>query len=337
MDTPVAPAVPQVQQQSGQQAQTHHSHAQPRTPQGQFSGQQPGQPTVPGQQPGETAAQAEARIRVKYKANGQDFEEELDQATLALRLSRERAAYSKFEEAAKLRKEADAREAALRQSLANPNHFRKVLFKEALQAGMSQADAREYAHDFMARALAGHLDEAEMDPRDRELLELRQREEERVRQQQEQEKAARAEQFKAGVRAKYETWKQDIISAAKAAGEAGLPVDEEMIRAMGKYRTQAMRHGVDCTTAELVNVAMQHADTYVGARLKNAPYEVLAKRYPDIVRTIRLGLRAQAQAARNPAARPATPTGQPARAGEPPRKAFSSSDFRSFEKLARGE
>lgn len=337
MDTPVAPAAPQAQQQPGQQAPQHHSHAQPRE-QGRFNGPpQAGQPTVPGQQPGETAAQAEARIRVKYKANGQDFEEELDQATLALRLSRERAAYSKFEEAAKLRKEADAREAALRQSLANPNQFRKVLFQEALRAGLSKQDAAEYAHDFMARALAGHLDEAEMDPRDRELLELRQREEERVRQQQEQEKAARAEQFKAGVRAKYETFVNDISAAVKAMGEAGIPVDEEMIRAVGKHRTQAMRHGVECTTAELVNVAMQHADTYVGARLRNAPYEVLAKRYPDIVRTIRLGLRAQAQAARNPAARPVTPTGQPARAGEPPRKAFSSSDFRSFEKLARGE
>lgn len=336
MDTPVAPAAPQTQQQPTQQAPQHHSHVQPRE-QGRFNGPpQAGQPTVPGQKPGETAAQAEARIRVKYKANGQDFEEELDQSTLALRLSRERAAYSKFEEAANLRKEAAAREEALRQSLANPNQFRQVLYKEAIKAGYSQADAREYAHDFMARALAGHLDEAEMDPRDRELLEYRQREEQRQREQQEQEQAAKAEQFKASVRAKYETWKQDIVEAAKAAGEAGLPVDEEMIRAMGKYRTQAMRHGVECTTAELVNVAMQHVDGYVGSRLKSAPYEVLAKRYPDLVKTIRLGLREQARAARNPPPR-AIPTGQPARAGEPPKKAFSSSDFRSFEKLARGE
>lgn len=337
MDTPVAPAAPQVQQQPGDVSASHHSHAQPRTPQGQFSGQQPGQPSVPGQKPGETAAQAEARLRFKYKADGQEIEEELTQAEIAQRLARDRASYQRFEEGIKARKEAEARAQALRQSLSNPNQFRQILYREAIQAGYSEADAREYAHDFMARALAGHLDEAEMDPRDRELLELRQREEERVRQQQEQEKAARAEQFKAGVRAKYETWKRDIISAAKAAGEAGLPVDEEMIRAMGKYRTQAMRHGVDCTTAELVNVAMQHADTYVGARLKNVPYEVLAKRYPDIVKTIRLGLREQARAFRNPGARPATPTGQPARAGEPPKKAFSSSDFRSFEKLARGE
>lgn len=336
MDTPVAPAAPQVQQPA-QPQQTHHSHAQPRE-QGRFNGPpQAGQPTVPGQQPGETAAQAEARIRVKYKANGQDFEEELDQATLALRLSRERAAYSKFEEAAKLRKEADARDAALRQSLSNPNQFRQVLYQEAIRAGYSKQDAAEYAHDFMARALAGHLDEAEMDPRDRELLEYKQREQEQERQRQEQEQAARAEAFKASVRAKYETWKQDIITAAKAAGEAGLPVDEEMIRVMGKHRTQSMRHGVECTTAELVDVAMKHADTYVMSRLKSAPYEVLAKRYPDIVKTIRLGLRAQAQAARNPPARVATP-GQPQpRPAEPPKKAFSSSDFRSFQRLANGE
>jgi hypothetical protein len=335
MDTPVAPAAPQVQQQPAQ-AQTHHSHAQPRE-QGRFNGPpQAGQPTVPGQQPGETAAQAEARIRVKYKANGQDFEEELDHNTLALRLSRERAAYSKFEEAAKLRKEADERQAALRQSLSNPNQFRQVLFQEALRAGLSKQDAAEYAHDFMARALASHLDEAEMDPRDRELLEYRQREQERQRQEEEQQKAAKTEAFKANVRAKYETWKQDIITAAKAAGEAGLPVDEEMIRVMGKHRTQSMRHGVECTTAELVDVAMKHADTYVGARLKNAPYEVLAKRYPDIVKTIRLGLRAQAQAARNPPARVIS-TNQQQRPPEQKKAAYSGSDFRSFQKLSRGE
>jgi hypothetical protein len=334
MDTPVAPAAPQVQQQPAQ-PQTHHSHAQPRE-QGRFNGPpQAGQPTVPGQQPGETKAEAEARVRVKYKANGQDFEEELDHNALALRLSREKAAYSKFEEAAKLRKEADERQAALRQSLSNPNQFRKVLYDEAIRAGYSKQDAAEYAHDFMARALAGHLDEAEMDPRDRELLEYKQREQERQRQEQEAEKAKKAEAFKANVRAKYETFVSEVSEAAKAAGEAGLPVDEETIRAMGKYRIQAMRHGLECTTAELVNVASQHLDGYVGARLKNAPYEVLAKRYPDLVKTIRLGLREQARAARNPPAR-VVPTSQQ-RPPEQKKPAYSGSDFRSFQKLARSE
>jgi chemotaxis protein histidine kinase CheA len=304
---------------------------------GRFAGPpQPGQPTVPGQQPGETQAQAEARLRFKYKADGQEVEEELTQAEIAQRLARDRASYRRFEESAKRDKDVAAREQAFRQSLANPNQFRQVLFQEALRAGYSKADAAEYAHDFMARALAGHLDEAEMDPRDRELLEYKQREQERQRQEEEQQKTAKAEAFKAGVRAKYETWKQDIITAAKAAGEAGLPVDEEMIRVMGKHRTQSMRHGVECTTAELVDVAMKHADTYVMSRLKSAPYEVLAKRYPDIVKTIRLGLRDQARAARNPPPR-AQNGGQP-RVPEPPKKpSYSGSDFRSFQRLANGE
>jgi transcriptional regulator with XRE-family HTH domain len=335
MDTPVAPAAPQTQPVQAQQ--THHSHAQPRDV-GRFAGPpQAGQPAVPGQQPGETAAQAAARIRIAYKADGKDYEEELTQAEIAQRLGRDRASYERFEKASQAQKDAAAREQALRQSLSNPTQFRQVLYQEALRGGYSKAEAAEYAHDFMARALAGHLDEAEMDPRDRELMEYRQREEERQRQEQEQEKTAKAEAFKAGVRVKYEAWKNDIIEAAKAAGESGLPVDEETIRAMGKYRLQSMRHGLECSTAELVEVASKHVDGYVGARLKNAPYATLAARYPDLVKTIRLGLRDQARAARNPPPRTA-PAGQQQRPPEPPKKpGYSASDFRSFQRLVNGE
>jgi transcriptional regulator with XRE-family HTH domain len=328
MDTPVAPAAPQTQP-----AQTHHSHAQPRDV-GRFAGPpQAGQPAVPGQQPGETAAQAAARIRIAYKADGKDYEEELTQAEIAQRLGRDRASYERFEKASQAQKDAAAREQALRQSLSNPTHFRQVLYQEAIRAGQSKAEAAEYAHDFMARALAGHLDEAEMDPRDRELMEYRQREEERQRQEEEHQKSQKAETFKASVRVKYEAWKNDIIEAAKAAGESGLPVDEETIRAMGKYRLQSMRHGLECSTAELVEVASKHVDGYVGARLKNAPYATLAARYPDLVKTIRLGLRDQARAARNPPPRTA-PSGQQVRTPEPPKKpGYSASDFRSFQRL----
>lgn len=335
MDTPVAPAAPQTQQPA--QAQQHHSHAQPREV-GRFAGPpQAVQPAVPGQQPGETAAQAAARIRIAYKADGKDYEEELTQAEIAQRLGRDRASYERFEKASQAQKDAAAREQALRQSLSNPAHFRQVLFQEALCAGHSKADAAEYAHDFMARALAGHLDEAEMDPRDRELMEYRQREEERQRQEQEQQKTLKAEAFKAGVRVKYEGFVSDIGAAVQAMGEAGLPVDEETIRAVGKHRIQSMRHGLECSTAELVEVASKHVDGYVGARLKNAPFATLAARYPDLVKTIRLGLRDQARAARNPPPR-ATPAGQQQRAPEPPKKpGYSGSDFRSFERLAKGE
>lgn len=336
MDTPVAPATPQTQQPA--QAQQHHSQTQPRDV-GRFAGPpQTGQPAVPGQQPGETPAQAAARIRIAYKADGKDYDEELTHAEIAQRLGRDRASYERFEKASQAQKDAAAREDALRQSLSNPSHFRQVLFREALRAGHSKEAAAEYAHDFMARALAEQLDESEMDPRDRELMEYRQREEERQRQEQEQQKTAKTEAFKATVRAKYETWKGDILAAAKAAGEAGLPVDEETIRAMGKYRIQSMRHGLDCSTAELVEVASKHVDGYVGARLKNASYATLAARYPDVVKTIRLGLRDQARAARNPPPRAAPPGAPQVRAPAPPSKpSYSGSDFRSFERMAKGE
>lgn len=331
MDTPVAPAAPQTPAQAPQ----HHSHAQPRDV-GRFAGPpQPGQ-TVPGQQPGETAAQAEARLRIAYKADGKEYDEELTHTEIAQRLARDRASYERFEKASQAQKDALSREQALRQSLSNPNQFRQVLFQEAIRAGYSKADADEYAHDFMARALAGHLDEAEMDPRDRELLEHRQREADRQRQEEEHQRAQKTEAWKAGVRVKYDAWVKDIVAASEAMKEAGLPVDEETVRVMGKYRTQAMRHGLDCTTAELVEVASKHVDTYLTSRLKGASFATLAARYPDFVKTVRLGLREQARAARNPPQRNAGTNGTP-RAPATPQKGYSGSDFRSFERMAKGE
>lgn len=336
MDTPVAPAVTQTQAPGAQQQPAHHSHAQPRDV-GRFAGPpQPGQQVL-GQQPGETPAQAEARLRFKYQADGQDFEEELTPSEITRRLARDRASYDRFEKASQAQKDAVAREQALRQSLSDPNRFRQVLFQEAIRAGYSKADAQEYAHDFMARSLAGHLDEAEMDPRDRELLEYRQREEDRQRQEKEQQRAQKTEEWKAGVRVKYDAWVGDIMAAAKAAGEAGLPVDEETIRVMGKHRTQSMRHGLECSTAELVEVASKHVDSYVNSRLKNATFATLAARYPDIMKTIRLGLREQARAARNPPQRTPSTNGTQRAVPATPQKSYSGSDFRSFERMAKGE
>lgn len=336
MDTPVTPAAPQTQQPAQAQP-SHHSHAQPREV-GRFAGPpQPGQ-QVPGQQPGETAAQAEARLRIAYRADGKEYDEELTHTEIAQRLARDRASYERFEKASQAQKDAVAREQALRQSLSNPNQFRQILFQEALRAGYSKADAAEYAHDFMARALAGHLDEAEMDPRDRELLEHRQREADRQRQEEEQQRSQKAEAWKEGVRAKYQSWVGELSAAAKAAGEAGLPVDEETIRVMGKYRLQAMRHGLDCTTAELVEAASKHFDSHIGARTKGIPFATLMARYPDLVKTVRLGLREQARNARNPPPRTATPgTAQRAAPPAPAKPSYSGSDFRSFERLAKGD
>src|SRR5690606_2479354 len=55
--------------------------------------------------PGETAAERAIRLKLKFKVDGQEIEEELDEHEIRMRLQKAKGAEKRFEEAARLRKE----------------------------------------------------------------------------------------------------------------------------------------------------------------------------------------------------------------------------------------
>lgn len=313
----------------------HHIHRQPRDFAGRVNGApRPGAPTARAEgQPPEATPEPAPRVKVKYKANGQDVEEELDHETLAARLARERGAYSKFEEASRLRKEAERIQQDFEEGLSNPAQFRARLEANFVKRGMDKHEAREEVRKLFAYGLSGILDEDEMDPRDKELREYRERE----RQREEEEEGRRAEAARAEFGKKVEAKRQEfttrISAAMQAAAKGGLPVDEESMRVMGRHLLASMRHGVGCTEAELVAVYEADLDAGVGSRLKGLSFDQIKARYPDLVRTVHAGLREQ-RAKQPGTTRPAPSVGA-SRPAEPEPVRIASDDFEAYQKAMR--
>lgn len=324
---------PVVEQPTTQQSEVrpdHHIHRQPRDFSGRVNGApRPGAPAAKTDAP-EPAPEAPTRVKVKYKANGQDVEEELDHDTLAARLAREKGAYSKFEEASRLRKEAERIQQDFEAGLSNPAQFRARLEANFAKRGMDKHEAREEVRKLFAYGLSGILDEDDLSPEQRRLRELEARE----RQREEEEEGRRAEaaraEFGKKVEAKRQEFTQRISAAMQAAAKGGLPVDEESMRVMGRHLLASMRHGVGCTEAELVAVYEADLDAGVGSRLKGLSFTQLKERYPELVRTVHAGLREQ-RVKQPGVARPVPSVGA-SRPAEPEPLRIASDDFEAYQK-----
>jgi hypothetical protein len=321
----------------------HHIHRQPRDFSGKVNGApRPGGPPAPKQegsevrQPGETAAQAAQRQKFAYKANGKDYEEELTQEEVAQRLSREKAAYSKFEDAARLRKEAEQREADFASALEDPKAFQKQIEQYLQKKGMSAADARLHAKDHVTRVLAGYLDEDDLSPEQRELRDLRAEREEREREEEESQSAAEVEKHKESVRAKAKVWANKIGGALQAAKDGGLPVTDAAIKAMSGHLSASMRNGVGCTEAELVEVYREDLRTNVGATIGAMDFADLRRLFPDVVKKVHAGLRAEVQQRKAPGARPLPISGPRTPPAEEGPVAIASDDFAAYQAAMNG-
>lgn len=306
-------AAPADAQQTQQQVDpNHHINRQPRDFSGRVNG--PPRPGAPAAKPeGAEPTPEPQRYKVRYKANGQDVEEELDEATLSTRLARERGAYAKFEEAAKLRKDADALLKDFEEGLTKPETFRKRLEANFVKQGAKPEEARARVRDILAHSLGDLLHEDDLSPEQRELRALR---EEREARQQEEE-GARAEQeleeHRADVRERAKVFQQRLGSVLTKAKEGPIPVTEAAMRAMGQHLLANMRHGVEMTDDELVDVFHEEVRGNVGATLGQMEFEDIERQYPDVMRKIHAGLLAKRQAGK-PGGRSAAATTQIGRA-----------------------
>lgn len=339
--TPAPVVTEQPAQQQGNPE--HHINRQPRDFSGRVNGApRPGGPPAPkpegqgadARQPGETAAEHQQRIKFKWtksRATGEEVEEEATLDDVARWRSSHHTMHAKFEEASKLRKEAEQIQRDFEDGLTKPDAFRKMLEANLRKQGMDARAAREQVRETLAMTLAGLLDEDDLSPEQRELRELREREAARAREEEEAEATTRLEQHKESVRQKAAVWAEKIGGALKAAKDGGLPVTDSAIRAMSGHLSASMRHGVGCTEAELVEVYREDLRQNTGATIAAMDFADIRRLFPDVVKKIHAGLRAEAQQKKPGAIRsqPGAPSSPRPTPEEPIR--IASGDFEAYQ------
>lgn len=324
----------QPQVHPGDPEHQHHINRQPRDFSGRVNG--PPRPGAPAPKP-EEAPQAEPppKVRVKYKANGQEVEEELDYETLSTRLARERGAYSKFEEAAKLRKEADSILKDFEEGMTRPEVFRKRLEANLVKQGAKPEEARARVRDILAHSLGELLHEDDLSPEQRRLRELEEREAQRQQEDEDARAEAALEEHRAEVRERAKAFQQRLGAALMKAKQGPLPVTEAAMRAMGQHLLASMRNGVGCTDEELVEVFNDEVRGNVGATLGQMEFSDIERLFPDVVRKIHAGLLAKRQTGR-PGARPAPTPAHRQRPAEAEPLVIASDDFEAYRKARSG-
>lgn len=326
-------AAPADTQQAPQDGAAHHINRQPRDFSGRVNG--PPRPGAPAAKP-EEGQQAEPppKVRVRYKANGQDVEEELDEATLSTRLARERGAYAKFEEAAKLRKDAESILKDFEEGLTKPETFRKRLVANFEKQGATPEQARARVRDILAHSLGDLLHEDDLSPEQRELQALREEREARQREEDEARANQELEEHRADVRERAKAFQQRLGSALMKAKEGPIPVTEAAMRAMGQHLLANMRSGLDMTDDELVDVFHEEVRGNVGATLGQMEFADLKRMFPDVVRKIHAGLLAERQGAKS-GGRPAPAPAQRTRPAEAEPVVIASDDFEAYRNARR--
>lgn len=185
--------------------------------------------------------QALSKRKYKYKADGKDYEEELDDSELQRRLSLSKAAYKRMEEAAITKKQAET--------------FVKMLQDDPLkvlthpQFGGNKK-FREIAESFLAREL------------EQEMLspgEIKQRQmEERLRQYEEQEKTQKQKAEEAQMLKLQEHYQQDYEQKIiKGLQSQNLPKTPKTVRRMAELMAKSAEHGIDLDPEHLAEIVRQ--------------------------------------------------------------------------------
>lgn len=334
--TPTAAPADTQQPQTHPGDPAHHITRQPRDFSGRVNGPpRPGAPAPKPEGQDEEQPAAPQKVRVKYKANGQDVEEELDHETLATRLARERGAYSKFEEAAKARKEAEQIRKDFEEGLTDPAQFRKRLEANFVRQGAKPEEARTRARDILAHSLGQLLQEDDLSPEQRRLRELEEREAQRQREEEDALAEQEAEEHRAVVREKAKAFTQRLAGALQKAKEGALPVTEASMQAMGKHLLANMKNGVECTDEELVEIHAEEVRGNVGATLGQMDFADIKRLFPDVVRKVHAGLLAERQGPKGGGARPAPAPVQRQRPAEAEPVPVASDDFAAYQEAMR--
>lgn len=217
-----------------------------------------------------SAAQKEEIRRHKLKINGREME--LDEAEVLRRAQLSSSADEKFQEAAQMRKQAEQLIQTLRES---PD---QVLEKLGIDID-----------DFARRRLASQIEKEMMDPKEREIQELRQQLESKTKAEQEFQEKQRTEAEQAEYqRARQEAQKKYDSEITEVLNKAGLPKKPYVVKRVAQLMYTAIQHGYELDVATAVDRVKEDLNTDFSAMAGDLDAERLVKFLgPDITKKIR--------------------------------------------------
>lgn len=183
------------------------------------------------------AAIKDAIRKFKVKVDGEEIE--IDENQLISDYQTKRAADKRFQEAAKLRKQAE-----------EVIHLLKTDPRAALRHPAIQANERELAEAILAEELENEL----LDPKDRQIKQLQRELKEKSDTEAETKAAAEAKSI-SEAEAQYTAAYETSISAALTT--AGLPITNMTVRSMTSYLQNALEAGYDMEPKQVVDLVRQ--------------------------------------------------------------------------------
>lgn len=196
--------------------------------------QQPNANGIPGSLPGETRAETQARL-YKVMVDGQEME--VDEDELKRGYAHNKAAAKRMEEASMTRKEA---EAVLR------------MFKNDPKTAFSKLGLN--AKQFAEQIINEELEEALLDPKDRELRDYKRRAEASENERRQAQEAYEKEQMELELNRQAQAIQADIITSLDTAG---LPKTERTVSRMVYYMQAALQAGFNVQPKDVVEQVKQ--------------------------------------------------------------------------------
>lgn len=179
----------------------------------------------------------------KLKVDGEEFDfDATDEDAVKREIQKARAANKRFEEAAKIRKEAEAKTSQAEQfyqMLKDPKMLRKVLSDPSIGV-----DVKKFAEEIVWE----HIQDSQLTPEQREQREK----EKRLKEYEDRETATKAEaeaKEKAASLARFEqSYESKILEALEIQG---VPKKPEAVARMAQYLLKTVEDGYDLTPSEL--------------------------------------------------------------------------------------
>lgn len=179
-----------------------------------------------------------SKRKYKYKADGQEFEEELDESEIGRRLSLSKAAYKRMEEASKTQKQAE--------------QFVKMLQEDPMRIlsnpqVMGNEKFRELAENFLAKQLEDQM----LSPEQKQQREMQERLKKYEDAEKEQKTKAEQEQMLKLQEHYQQDYEQKII---KGLQSQNLPKTAKTVRRMAELMAKSAEHGIDLQPEHLAEL-----------------------------------------------------------------------------------
>lgn len=233
--------------------------------------------------------------KFKYKADGAEVEEELDEAEISNRLSLAKAAQKRMQEAANVQRQTKAFYEALQKDPLSVLTDPKVMGSEKFQ---------QLAEKFLSQKLAEQM----LTPEERAMREKEERlakyEQEEARRNEEANQA-KARQLEEHYARQYE---QTIITALQSSN---LPKNPFTVKRMAERMQKNIQHGLDMEPAQLAQLVKEDYQSELKALVGNAdPEAILGIFGEELSNKIRKHDLSKFQA-KNPAPKPTGPSAPP--------------------------